>query len=131
MTAMKTTDIFVESVSDDEWYSRTNLWGDTTVLAGDVFTPLLDIYNEDEGAISTTYSSVSFTFGEDPAKELGLTELDEDNCYWVIELDDYLDDDEFYLEEPDFPESGSAKSPASLACILFGLGIPCLLMRRR
>ncbi len=131
MTAMKTTDMFVESVSDEGWDSRTNLWGNTAVLAGDVFTPLLDIYNEEEDSISTVYSTVNFTFGDDPAEELKLTSLDENNCYWVVELDDYIDEDAFYLEEPDFPDSGAAKSPISIIGILFGVGVPYLLMRRR
>lgn len=131
MTAMKTTDMCVESISDEGWDSRTNLWGDTDVLAGDVFTPLLDIYNEEEDSISTVYSADRFTFGDDPAEDLVFTALDENNCYWVVELDDYLDDDAFYLEEPEFPNSGSAKSPVSIIGILFGLGLPCLLMRRR
>jgi hypothetical protein len=131
MTAMKTTDMFVESISDDGWYSRTNLWGDTAVLAGDVFTPLLEIYNEKEESVSTVNSAASFAFGDDPATELVSTSLNGDDCYWVVELDDFLDDDAFYLEEPDFPENGTAKSPIPLAGMLFGLGIACLMSKRR
>ena len=131
MTAMKTTDMFVESVSEDGWDSHTNLWGDTTILSGDVFTPLLEIYNEEKDSVSTADSMGSFTFGDDPTEELICTALDENNCYWVVELDDYLDDDEFYLEQPDFPENDTAKSPISVIGILFGLCIPCLLMKRR
>ena len=131
MTAMKTTDMFVESISDDGWYSRTNLWGDTAVLAGDVFTPLLEIYNEKEESVSTVNSATSFAFGDDPAAELVVTSLNGDDCYWVVELDDFLDDDAFYLEEPDFPENGTAKSPIPLAGMLFGLGIACLMSKRR
>lgn len=131
MDAMKTTDMFLESVSDDGWYSRTNLWGDTEILAGDVFTPLLEIYNEEKESVSTVYSTTSFTFGGDPAAELVRTSLDEDRCYWVVELDDYLDDDAFYLEETGFPENSTAKSPIPLIGMIFGLGVVCLMSRRR
>lgn len=131
MDAMKTTDMFVESVSEDGWYSRTNLWGDTGILPGDVFTPLLEIYNEEEESVETVYSADRFTFGDDPAAELVRTALDEENCYWVAELDDYLDDDAFYLEEPDLPDTGSAKSPILPTGLLFGLAAAFLLIRRR
>ncbi|ABN07641.1 hypothetical protein Mlab_1476 [Methanocorpusculum labreanum Z] len=131
MNAMKTNYLFVESVSEDGWYSRTNLWGDTKLLPGDVFTPLLEVYNEEEESISTVYSADSFTFGDDPAEDLVFTALDENNCYWVVELDDYLDDDAFYLEEPDFPDTGAAKSPILPAGMFFGLAAAFLLIKRR
>jgi hypothetical protein len=131
MTAMKTTDMFVESMSDDGWYSRTNLWGDTDILAGDVFTPLLEIYNEKEESVSTVYSAAGFAFGGEPEAELVITSLNADNCYWVVELDDFLDDDAFYLEEQDFPENGTAKSPILLVGMLSGLGIAFLMSKRR
>ncbi|MEA5037238.1 hypothetical protein SDC9_18356 [bioreactor metagenome] len=131
MDAMKTTDMFVESLSEDGWYSRTNLWGDTEILAGDVFTPLLEIYNEEEESVSTVYSATGFTFGGDPAAELVRTTLDEEKCYWVVELDDYLDDDSFYLEEPGLPENSTAKSPIPLIGMIFGLAVVCLMSRRR
>ena len=118
---------------DNIWDARSNIWGNTTILSGDIFVPALQIYDEEQDTIFVTVSPQSVTFGSNPKESLRYTALDEDNCYWMVELDDYLDDDVFYLEEPgmDTATPKPTQSSPAAAGIFAGVLIAGLLLKRK
>lgn len=74
-----------------------------------------------------------FVFGKQLESNLVSFSLNEDNCYWMVELDDYLDDDVFYLEQPDLGTASPkpTDSPLMIAGVFVGLGIATALSRKR
>ncbi len=130
-TTLSVQGLSVTEKPDTIWDSRTNVWGTTTILAGDIFTPTLEMYDPDTDEVVTIISPQKITFGNTPEENLVYTQLNPDTCYWVVELDDFIDDDSFYLEEPDLTKKPvPTKSSIPLFGILAGLGIAGLISRR-
>ena len=112
--------------------TRSNIWGNTTICSGDIFVPALQIYNEEADKIVVTTSPQSVTFGSSPKDALRYTALDVDNCYWMVELADFLDEETFYLKEPGMTAATpkpTQSSPAAV-CIFAGVLIAGLLLKR-
>ncbi|MDV0443789.1 clostripain-related cysteine peptidase [Methanorbis rubei] len=130
--ANSVSDIYVTEKSDDIWGSRSNAWGNTTILSGDVFVPNLEIYDPESDEISVIASSQKIIFGDNPQKNLIYTELNPDNCYWMVELDDFIDDDAFYLEGPGMASSSptQTQTPLCIAGVFTGLLLAGIICRR-
>ncbi|MDV0441809.1 hypothetical protein [Methanorbis furvi] len=130
--ANSVSDIYVTEKSDEIWGSRSNAWGNTTILSGDVFVPNLEIYDPESDEISVIASSQKIVFGESPRESLIYTELNPDNCYWMVELDDFIDDDAFYLEGPGMTSSSptQAQTPLCIAGVFAGLLLAGVICRR-
>lgn len=79
-----------------------------------------------------TTSPQSITFGSSPKDALRYTALDVDNCYWMVELADFLDEETFYLKELDMTAATpkpTQSSPAAI-CIIAGVLLAGLLLKR-
>ena len=132
----KNQSVFALSVTEkpeEIWDARSNIWGNTTILSGDIFVPALQMYDEEQDTIFVTVSPQSVTFGSNPKESLRYTTLDEDNCYWMMELDDFLDDDVFYLEESgmDTATPKPTQSSPAAAGVFAGVLIAGLLLKRK
>lgn len=132
-TNMTTFTLSVASKQETLLDGKKNLWGGTKLLPGDRFVPDIQRYNPETDTITTAASPNVFVFGKQPESNLVPVTLNTDNCYWMVELDDYLDDDVFYLEQPDM---GSAtpkptKSPLMITGVFVGLGIATALSKKR
>lgn len=133
MDKMAVEDIYVTSVDEDNeiWSARSNEWVTTDIFEGDVFTPMIDIYDEESNTISSKLSSESFTFTKNPVGDLSFKELNNDNVYWIEETLNYIEDKSVYSEEQKLPESKSAQSPAPFLSIMGALAVLVFFNRRK
>ncbi|MDO5844272.1 MAG: clostripain-related cysteine peptidase [Methanocorpusculum sp.] len=108
----------------------TNLLGSTDIIPGDVFTPVLTIYDaETDTANETVMSKQSFVFGENPLENFAVVKFADDKVYWYMAAEDMMDMDTYILSDPNMP--ASASSPAPFFGILVGLAAAGLLLRRK
>ena len=97
---MKVTDIYVNSNDDESAAGKYNYWGNGDILKGDVFKPDISVYDSVKDEMTDFISDKSFTFGDNPANDLVAVELDENRCFWITEVIDWMNN-EYYFFEPD------------------------------
>lgn len=111
------------------------LWGDTSLLPGDVFVPDLMVYMEEEDTI-TTVPGTPFTFGENPLENLWYQEFPEEQLSWLVVESNLID------EEVQVSSGGNVSSvvttvptataaPVPLAGVFAGCAAACVLVFRR